>query len=655
MSDPGSGPAASQQLDPDNPWPGLDAFEEAARDYFHGREAEAEELLRRVGEAPLTVLFGKSGLGKTSLLKAGLFPRLRTRHFLPVYTRLDIRAEAPPLVQQMRDSLRASLQQELVDGPAFGPDETLWEYLHHGELELWSRKNQLLTPVLVLDQFEEIFTLGERIPEAVERFRVDLADLAENRIPAALAGRLQQDEAAAARLDLRRMRFKLIVSLREDFLPDLDVWRRVVPTLGRVRVRLLRMRPEQALSAVHGAGSHLMDERVARRVVEFIAAAQTAASPAAMASGEGGDEGRGEIEPALLSLFCRGLNERRKREGKAHFDDGLLDGAKQEIIADYYRSCLDGMPDGVSRFIENELITEKGFRNSYATDDAVPSQITRPQLDRLINRRLLRLEERYGAQRIELTHDLLTQAVREHRDGRRAEDERAALAQRAEQQRRIAEEEARRREEKLEADRGAERQRRLEAEARAGTWFKRLAASLAVMVVFAGAAAGIAVSQGRRAAVSARLAGERLEEATKANELARQRLDRIVESLRLRQAVLSGETIPSGYINTDIRFRATAKEYPYRSRTGLPTYGFAMSPVPESVPGGLGSLAFVTYRMAHHTFPNSLIATGPDRNFTASYDGVGCLSRVVAVIEYADPDKAPAVASFDMCKELGWR
>jgi hypothetical protein len=34
---------------------------------------------------------------------------------------------------------------------------------------------------------------------------------------------------------------------------------------------------------------------------------------------------------------------------------------------------------------------------------------------------------------------------------------------------------------------------------------------------------------------------------------------------------------------------------------------------------------------------------------------VRCLSRVVAVIEYADPDKTPAVASFDMCRELGWR
>jgi len=405
-----------------------------------------------------------------------------------------------------------------------------------------------------------------------------------------------------------------------------------------------------------------MDERIAVRIVEFIAAAQTAVSPAAMTLAEGGDAGRGEIEPALLSLFCRGLNERRKREGKPRFDDGLLDGAKREIIVDYYRSCLDGMPDQVNRFIENELITEKGFRNSYAMDDAVPSQLTRVQLERLINLRLLRLEERYGTPRIELTHDLLTQAVRQHRDLRRAEEEKAALAERAEHERRIAEEEARRREEKLESARSAERHRRLEAEARrleaearAGKRFKRLAAALAVVVAVAVAAAGVAMWQAQLAAVSARLAGKSLEEARDANDLARQRLDRIVASIKLKQAVLSGDTIPPRYVNTEIRFRATATEYPYRSRTGLPTYGFAMSPVAESVPGGLASLAFVTYRMAHPTFPNSLITSGPDRNFRASYDGVGCLSRVVAVIEYADPDKVPAVASFDMCRELGWR
>ena len=45
------------------------------------------------------------------------------------------------------------------------------------------------------------------------------------------------------------------------------------------------------------------------------------------------------------------------------------------------------------RFIESELITEKGFRNSYIREDAVPAHLTDDQLDQLISSRLLRLEE----------------------------------------------------------------------------------------------------------------------------------------------------------------------------------------------------------------------------------------------------------------------
>ena len=80
----------SLSLDEQNPWPGLATYDEGASDFFFGREDEVEELLRLIKLSPLTVLYGKSGLGKSSLLQAGLFPRLRQAYFLPVYIRLDI-------------------------------------------------------------------------------------------------------------------------------------------------------------------------------------------------------------------------------------------------------------------------------------------------------------------------------------------------------------------------------------------------------------------------------------------------------------------------------------------------------------------------------------------------------------------------------------
>ncbi|HSM22937.1 MAG TPA: hypothetical protein VK876_12100, partial [Rubrivivax sp.] len=320
---------APARLDDDSPWPGLDAFDEASQRYFHGRDAEIEALLRRVEQAPLTVLFGKSGLGKTSLLKAGLMPRLREHHFLPVYARLDFQSGAPAPMAQLRDALRATLAAEGVDAPALAEGESLWAYLHRAGLEFWNRRNFPCTPVFVIDQFEEVFTLGERQPEVVSRLRIELGDLAENRIPVELAAfESMSDESAARALALRAMPYKILLSLREDYLPELESWRVAIPSLGKVRVRLLPLRPAQALAAVHQAAPHLMDERLARRIVDFVAAAQgetlaqgtadaalDGAAPA-LAPGSGAAEPAVavrsvEVEPALLSLFCRGLNEQR--------------------------------------------------------------------------------------------------------------------------------------------------------------------------------------------------------------------------------------------------------------------------------------------------------------------------------------------------------
>lgn len=136
------------------------------------------------------------------------------------------------------------------------------------------------------------------------------------------------------------------------------------------------------------------------------------------------------VEPALLSLFCRELNEERKRRGLSRFDAKLVEDARRDTLSNYYSSCVGDLPPRVADFIESELITEKGFRDSYVREDAVPAHLTEDELARLIDSRLLRLEDRDGVQRIELAHDVLTGVVREHRDSRRADEEKAALVAR---------------------------------------------------------------------------------------------------------------------------------------------------------------------------------------------------------------------------------
>lgn len=407
---------ATPQLDAENPWPGLEAFQENARAFFHGRDHEAEQLLNHVIDDPVTVLYGRSGLGKTSLLRAGLFPLLREHNFLPIYVRFDLKPDALPLDEQILNALRTSVRAEAPDAIFPGDDESLWEYLHRKDFKLWSAQNYPLTPVIVLDQFEELYTLGERVPDLVETFRNKLGNLAENRIPATLAARIDADYSIATRLQLRSRTYRLLISLREDFLPELEGWCRLIPSLGdRYRVRLKRLQTSDAFDAVYTPAAHMMTKELAQRIIAIIAGGDLHRDNGNQPS-DGSQERRlGEVEPPLLSLFCRELNEERKRRGQTHFDKQLVEESKGDILSNYYQSCVASMPDKVAKFIETKLITEKGFRCSVPRDEA---DLTDDELSQLIRLRLLRVEERYDTPCIELTHDVLTGVVRGHREDR---------------------------------------------------------------------------------------------------------------------------------------------------------------------------------------------------------------------------------------------
>jgi len=498
------------QLDGENPWPGLESFQEDERAFFFGRERESTALVQHVLDAAVTVLYGRSGLGKTSLLRAGLFPLLREQRllpeqrFLPVYVRFEVKPGAPPLARQLHQSVHDSIRAELPGAVLPSDEESLWEYLHRRDIRLRNAENERLTPVIVLDQFEELFTLGERAPDLVEAFRNDLGDLAENRIPADLSSRIEADESVAARFDLRSRNYKLLISLREDYLPDLEEWCRLIPALGRARIRLLPLNRDDAFDAVHQPAKDLMTAALAKRVVDIVAGEnlhREGETAVADVEHRGDGQGASYLEPALLSLFCRELNEERKRLGQERFEEQLVESGKSGILSNYYSACVRDLPHA-AEFVEDQLITEKGFRNSYAREDAVPSILTDDELDRLIGSRLLRIVEYHGAQRIELTHDVLTRVVREHRDRRRGEEEKAALAARAEQERQAVEQAAVQREAELDRERRFERERRLESERAAARRFRWLSVALAaacVVAVVLAVIAWISANTARRA------------------------------------------------------------------------------------------------------------------------------------------------------------
>ncbi len=428
---PPSAPPDTGTVDHDNPWPGLASFREADQALFRGRDEEVEALFRLVMRERLTILFGLSGLGKSSLLQAGLFPRLREQNVLPVTIRLDFSERALPFPEQVLAALAREAAAAQVEAPAATPGETLWEYFHRQGCAFWSPRNRPVTPLLVFDQFEEVFTLGKRRPQAAEAFLVELAALTEGHPPEAVRARLDENPEEARGFAFGRHGYKVLLSLREDFLPDLEGLRGRLRSIGQNRLRLQRMHGGNAL-LVLDAGSHLLEPGVAEQVVRFCAGRQEET--------EDGEAplGRLEIEPALLGVVCRELNNRRRRRGLPRITAGLLEGNREEILTDLYERSLTDLPREVRTFVEERLLTRSGFRDSVALESALEEPgVDRETLSRLVDRRLLRIEDRGGVQRVELTHDVLTRVARNSRDTRRQREaqEQAGAAQREAEER----------------------------------------------------------------------------------------------------------------------------------------------------------------------------------------------------------------------------
>src|SRR5262245_10047614 len=420
------------RIDERHPWLGLDSFSEDTRGFFFGRDEEVAELARRVQRKLLTVLFGQSGLGKTSILRAGLVPRLRGHGYCPIYVRIAYSADAPEPGEQIKQTILQTARHagQWTQAGVATAGESLWEFLHHRDDVLRDEAGNTLIPLLIFDQFEEIFTLAQTDEAGrarAARFIDDLADLVENRPPRELEERLESDDTLAERFDFARGDYRVLISLREDYLAPLESLKAKMPSITQNRLRLAPMTGTQGLAAILGPGKGLVSLEVAEAIVRFIA---------------GGSEiQNAEVEPSLLSLVCRELNDTRIAEGREEISLDLLAGSHDTILSNFYERALADQPASVRRVIEDELLTESGYRENMA-EETLRSQFDAAgaapdTIATLVNRRLLRIEERLDMRRVELTHDVLTGVVKASRDVRHEREAREAT------ERMLAEQQAR--------------------------------------------------------------------------------------------------------------------------------------------------------------------------------------------------------------------
>ncbi|WP_437967443.1 protein kinase [Sorangium sp. So ce260] len=152
----------------ERPFAGLSAFQEADADRFFGREDDIAGMVARLESQPLLAIVGASGVGKSSLVRAGIIPALKRSGAgwaslvmrpgrEPVAALADLLShpslrettEADASAELVRDAARRQLIERLRAEPG---------YLG-AELRAWSSRNQRRV-VLFVDQFEELYTLS---------------------------------------------------------------------------------------------------------------------------------------------------------------------------------------------------------------------------------------------------------------------------------------------------------------------------------------------------------------------------------------------------------------------------------------------------------------------------------------------------------------
>lgn len=201
-------------------YPGAKPFSPEESDIFFGREKEIGLLYQRVRREPLLVLYSKSGLGKSSLLSAGLVPKIeKGQKYLPFNIRFG--ALQSELGKMPLDTAQEILEagSPLLDRLHKEEATSLWYLLKARQLAQPSVKGALL----IFDQFEELFTYPS---EAIEAFARQLSEVLYTTIPDRFRQGMEQvlqvgDEAITEeelRILHRPFQTRVILAIRSDRL-----------------------------------------------------------------------------------------------------------------------------------------------------------------------------------------------------------------------------------------------------------------------------------------------------------------------------------------------------------------------------------------------------------------------------------------------------
>jgi WD40 repeat protein len=308
---------------PESPYKGLASFEDSELDalLFFGREREIAAVAANVLANRLTVLYGPSGVGKSSLLGAGVARKLREQSGAPVVVH-DAWAQDPEA------RLIASVHAECGDlGATAGLVDTVAAAAQQsGELHL------------LLDNFEEYVLyhgldgpLSETLPELLRR---------------------------------PGLRVNVLLALRDDALAELDEFAGRIPELFSNLLRLDRLDRDAGRAAILGPltrYSELAGESFTAEDALVEAVLDEASTP----------EG---VEAPYLQLVLERLWEREREEGsrELRLATFLAIGGARAVVREHVRGALDGLPlaeqEAAARVVR-QLVTPSGRKVSHEPSD----------------------------------------------------------------------------------------------------------------------------------------------------------------------------------------------------------------------------------------------------------------------------------------------
>jgi DNA-binding winged helix-turn-helix (wHTH) protein len=365
------------------PYKFLDYFTEQDRNLFFGREAEIEAISSQILARRSFILHGRSGVGKSSILRAGVLPRLKEQGDL-VFV---IRSFTDPLGEMLEELATVlNVNYAAMSYQATSVNDTLQQAeLLKSYINLATEQAPQRSVIFFLDQFEEFFSLLDE--EAHRRFIAAVSLLFTG----------------------EPLPLKLVFALREDFLAEMSQFKPAIGEIFHHEYRLQRLSREQAAKAMIepalAVGCQYEPQLVTRLLDDL--------------------SDHGSVDPPQLQIVCDCLFDARDEEGRLTLAAYEEFGTASQILASYLERVL-------RRFNAAELQVAKAILMTLIADDGrrlvLPaSKITlrfRKALrqshsesrsvgliDELIAARIVRRRYHEGEAWLELAHDFLTPEI----------------------------------------------------------------------------------------------------------------------------------------------------------------------------------------------------------------------------------------------------